>query len=83
MLGGTSFSISMVVPNVDEVFARAIEHGARSVYPVADQFYGHRSGRLYDPFGHCWVISTVIEDVASDEMDRRAKAWATENVQPS
>jgi PhnB protein len=75
-LGGTTFSISMVVPNVDEVVARAVEHGARLVYPVADQFYGHRSGRLYDPFGHCWVISTVIEDVTPDEMDRRVKAWA-------
>jgi PhnB protein len=83
MLGGTTFSISMVVPNVDEVFARAVELGARSVFPVADQFYGHRSGRLYDPFGHCWVISTVIEDIAPDEMDRRAMAWATENAQPS
>jgi PhnB protein len=83
MLGGTTFSISMVVPNVDEVFARAVELGARSVYPVADQFYGHRSGRLYDPFGHCWVISTVIEQVSPEEMDRRAEAWAAENVAQS
>ena len=82
MLGGTTFSISMVVPNVDEVFARAVEHGARAVFPVADQFYGHRSGRLYDPFGHCWVISTVIEEVSPEEMDRRAQAWAAENATP-
>jgi len=79
MLGGTTFSISMVVPNVDEVVARAVEHGARLVYPVADQFYGHRSGRIYDPFGHCWVISTVIEEVSPEEMDRRMQAWAAEN----
>jgi PhnB protein len=79
-LGATTFSVSMVVPNVDEVVARAVEHGARLVYPVADQFYGHRSGRLYDPFGHCWVISTVIEDVSPEEMDRRAQAWAAENA---
>lgn len=82
-LGGTTFSISMVVPNVDEVVARAVDQGARLVHPVADQFYGHRSGRLYDPFGHCWVISTVIEEISPEEMDRRAKAWTETAEAPS
>ena len=42
--------------------------------PVADQFYGDRTGTLIDPFGHVWSISTHVEDVSLEEMQRRAKA---------
>jgi PhnB protein len=33
------------------------------IYPLADQFYGDRGGRLRDPFGHQWMLSTHIEDI--------------------
>ena len=39
--------------------------------PVADQFYGDRTGTLADPFGHVWSLGTHVEDVAPEEMDRR------------
>ena len=39
---------------------------------VADQFYGNRLGTLQDPFGHVWHVSTHIEDVNPEEIDRRA-----------
>jgi PhnB protein len=42
--------------------------------PVADQFYGDRAGRLADPFGHVWIIATHTEDVAPEEMQKRAAA---------
>ena len=32
--------------------------GAKSVIPIADQFYGHREGTLQDPFGYLWSVST-------------------------
>jgi PhnB protein len=35
-------------------------------------FYGDRSGKLKDPFGHEWALSTHVEDVSQEEMDRRA-----------
>ncbi len=78
-LGGTSVSISLMVPDVDAVVARAVEAGATLPYPVSDQFYGHRSGRVIDPFGHVWVVNTKIEDVSPEEMQRRMDAWAAAN----
>jgi PhnB protein len=71
-LGGTSISIHVYVENVDSVAQRAVESGAKLVRPVKDQFYGDRTGTLIDPFGHMWSVATHIEDVSSEEMQKRA-----------
>lgn len=71
-LGGCSVSMLLYVPDVDAMFARALEAGARSLRPVVNQFYGDRSGTLEDPFGHTWTVATHIEDVAPEELQRRA-----------
>ncbi|HEX6645433.1 MAG TPA: VOC family protein [Gemmatimonadales bacterium] len=70
-IGATPVSLMIYVPNVDEVFARAIAAGATERSPVQDQFYGDRSGNLTDPFGHQWTIGSHVEDVPVDEMKRR------------
>ncbi|HLN18039.1 MAG TPA: hypothetical protein VK277_14950 [Acidimicrobiales bacterium] len=44
------------------------------IYPLDNQFYGDRGGRVRDPFGHQWMLSTHIEDVSPAEMDRRMQA---------
>ena len=72
-VGGTPVSLMVYVENVDEVFARAIDEGAEEVKPVANQFYGDRSGMIRDPRGHLWSVSTHVEDVSSEELDRRTK----------
>jgi uncharacterized glyoxalase superfamily protein PhnB len=41
------------------------------VYPVADQHYGQRGGRLADPFGHLWMISQTIEELTPQEIQKR------------
>lgn len=69
-------SLMVYVEDVDEVFARALAAGATELQPVQSQFYGDRSGTLRDPFGHRWTISTHVEDVTPEEMERRSKAWA-------
>jgi PhnB protein len=79
-LGGTTVSLALSVPDVDAVVERAVAAGARLVFPVADQFYGQRSGRIVDPFGHVWVVSTTIEQVSSEEMQRRADAWSAKDA---
>ena len=73
-LGGTSGSILLYVPDVDSMFARAINAGAKLIQPVTDQFYGDRSGYIEDPFGHRWTLATHTEDVPPAEMERRMKA---------
>jgi PhnB protein len=59
------------VEDSDAVFARAIEAGARELRPVEDRFYGDRSGVFEDPFGHRWHVSTHVEDVPPEEMNKR------------
>ena len=73
-LGGTTFSIHLHVANVDSAFARAVSAGATVVRPLQDQFYGERNAQVRDPSGHCWDISTHIEDVSPEEMQKRLTA---------
>ena len=73
-LGGSSVSILLYIDDVDTVFERAVKAGAKALRPVADQFYGDRSGTLEDPFGHVWTIATHVEDVSPEELKRRAEA---------
>ncbi|MDE2234848.1 MAG: VOC family protein [Gammaproteobacteria bacterium] len=63
--------ILLYVKDVDAVFARAVAAGARVDRPLADQFYGDRTGSIIDPFGHRWYLATHIEDVSPQEMKRR------------
>jgi len=70
--GGTPVHIYLYVEDVDAVFNRAIEAGAKELLPVQDQFYGDRSGGLTDPFGHVWYIATRIAEVSPEEIQRLA-----------
>jgi PhnB protein len=63
------------VEDVDAVYKRAIAAGATSLGEPADQFYGDRHGGVTDSEGNNWWIATHIEDVPSEEMDRRAREW--------
>jgi PhnB protein len=73
-IGGTAVYIALYVNDVDAVARQAVAGGAKLLIPVADQFYGDRSGRLEDPFGHIWIVATHKEDVSSEEMQKRFKA---------
>ena len=73
-LGGTAVRIALYVEDVDALASQAVAAGAKLLTPVADQFYGDRSGRLQDPFGHLWLIGTHIEDVSPEEMQKRCDA---------
>ena len=75
-LGGSTVKLHMYVEDVDAFFEKAVAAGAKVLIPIADQFYGDRSGRLEDPFGHVWLVSTHIEDVAPDEMQKRMEAYS-------
>ena len=74
--GGATSSLMIYLEDVDAAFERAIAAGATVERPVEDQFYGDRSGTVTDPFGHSWTLSTHVEDVAEDEMQRRMAEFA-------
>jgi PhnB protein len=78
-LGGSSVSLLLYVEDVDTQFERAVKAGATTQRPVANQFYGDRSGTLEDPFGHVWTISTHVEDIPPEELAKRAKAYAAQH----
>jgi PhnB protein len=65
------------LPDVDAVVKRAVTAGAELIRPVEDKFYGDRSGQIRDPFGFRWTISTHVEDVSEEEMQRRVKALSS------
>src|SRR5712692_4265973 len=73
-IGDSAVSIMVYLEDVDKQFKQAIAAGATAVRPIADQFYGDRSGTLKDPFGHSRHLSTHKEDVSIEEMNRRMAA---------
>jgi PhnB protein len=75
--GGSAVSLLLYVEDVDRTVDRAVAAGAKVVRPVADQFYGDRTGGIEDPFGHPWYLATHVEDVSPEEMQRRSEAMAT------
>ena len=73
-LGGSPVFMMIYVPDVDAAFAKALAAGATEVRPVQDQFYGDRAGTLKDPYGYQWTLATHIEDVSTEEAQRRMEA---------
>jgi PhnB protein len=69
--GSSPVVIYVYVEDVDTVIGRAVAAGARILLPVKNQFWGDRTGRIIDPSGHVWTISTRVEETSSAERDER------------
>lgn len=74
-LGGSPAILTLDVDDPDAVFARALKAGAKEIFPLKDQFYGYRQGRIEDPFGFQWIISKQLEELSVDEMKTRMAKW--------
>lgn len=74
-LGGTPCSLHLYVNEADAAFKRAVDAGCEVEFPIADMFWGDRYGKVKDPYGHSWGVSTHTEDVPEQEMGKRAEAW--------
>lgn len=70
----TGCAVHLHVEDADSMSANAVAAGATMLMPPTDQFYGERSCRLRDPFGHTWLIGHEIEKVTPQEMQRRYDA---------
>ena len=71
-IGGSPVHIHIYVQDVDALYARALAAGAKTLRPIADQFYGDRSVSVEDPFGHVWHLATHKEDLTPEEIAKRA-----------
>ena len=59
-LKGSTVRIVLTVDDPDAVFERAVAAGAGVMWPMEDQDYGWRMGRVVDPFGHHWEIGKPL-----------------------
>jgi uncharacterized glyoxalase superfamily protein PhnB len=75
MAKATASSLYLYVPNVDSVYQLAVKAGGTTVMEPMDMFYGDRSGGVKDPSGNSWFIATHREDVAPQELAKRADAF--------
>jgi uncharacterized glyoxalase superfamily protein PhnB len=73
-LKGSPVTIHLYVENVDAFVERAVKAGAKVTMPVDDMFWGDRSGKLEDPFGHHWSVATHQREVSMEEAMEAMKA---------
>jgi len=66
--------LHLYLEDVDGVYRRALQAGAKSLREPADQIYGDRTGGVEDAFGNQWWMAAHIEDVTPEEIERRVKA---------
>ena len=74
-LGGSPAMIHLYVPDSDAVFKQAIECGCTEVAPMMNCFWGERMGKVEDPFGFQWGISTRTEVLSTEEIQQRGEEW--------
>ena len=74
-IGGTPVSFFMYGENVDAAWKRAVDAGAKPIVPLADQFWGDRTGCLEDPFGHQWWLAQHIQDLTPEELQKNAESF--------
>lgn len=74
-IGGTPVNFFVYGENVDAAWKRAVDAGAKEVVPLADQFWGDRTGCLEDPFGHQWWLAQHLQDLTPEQIRKNAEAF--------
>lgn len=69
-------SFYLYLPDVDAAYTRALQAGASTISPPADQFYGDRNAGVKDPCGNTWYLASRIENLSHDELKKRAAGAA-------
>ena len=70
--GGSPASWWVYVEDCDALFRKAVAAGAKVQMPMEDQFWGDRAGAITDPEGFTWWIASRKEELAPDEIQKRA-----------
>ncbi|HVI86520.1 MAG TPA: VOC family protein [bacterium] len=74
-IGGSPVSFYLYFENVDSAWKKALQAGGKETGPLADMFWGDRTGRLEDPFGHTWVLAQHIKDLTPSDMKAGQEAF--------
>jgi uncharacterized glyoxalase superfamily protein PhnB len=75
-LGTSTVVLHIYSDDVDALWERAVAAGGKPVTPLEDQFWGERYGKLVDPFGHHWTMSTPVEMSEEESEALRQQAFA-------
>ena len=83
--GTTTVTLHIYTTNVDKLWRRALDAGAKIVMPLENQFWGERYGQLLDPFGHQWSMSQRINMTRKEmeEKQKQAMAMFSQGEHPS
>jgi PhnB protein len=57
----------------DTFYEQALRAGATSVTGMTTHSWGDRIGRICDPFGNIWWITTHVEDLTTEEIIKRSQ----------
>lgn len=71
-IGTSTVTLHIYSKNVDKLWSRALEAGARVLMPLDNQFWGDRYGQLVDPFGHHWSLAQHIK-MSPKEMEEKQR----------
>jgi uncharacterized glyoxalase superfamily protein PhnB len=90
-IGDTSFFINDAFPEMgghahpselwlysekaEELFKRAASAGMTTVMPMADQFWGDRTGTLKDRWGIQWTVGRRVKEMTEAEMKQAGEAF--------
>jgi uncharacterized glyoxalase superfamily protein PhnB len=78
MAKASSSTLYLYFSNVDSVYRQAVKAGGKTIMEPTDMFYGDRCGGVKDPSGNSWMIATHKEDVAPQELAKRAENFCKE-----
>jgi PhnB protein len=70
-----SGALHIYTENVDALYDRCVKAGCKVESPLQNQFWGDRFAKIRDPFGHSWGLAQHVEDVAPQELEKRAANW--------
>ena len=70
-LGGSPVTFQLSVEDPEAFLERATGAGATLLRPLKLEFHGHLQAMVADPFGYKWFISTRVDEVSPEEMQRR------------
>jgi PhnB protein len=61
----------LYVGDAEGIFDACLENGCEEIFPLKEQFYGDKAGRVRDPFGQEWIIARHLETISPAELKRR------------
>jgi PhnB protein len=62
--------------DADQAFDRAKSAGWKVLMPMADQFWGDRTGTLMDRWGNTWTLAKHVKDMTPEEMMKAGQEFA-------